>query len=125
MTKTPSQYQTTDRYLLTLVKCNKERDINRAKELKQVLENFDKNFICYTDTDHFSRTLDFVVERDVVSLNAIAEKFEIDKSTAARWKRGESAPHPLVRQLILKWLQPEIRKEIRKLDPKGHLVLIN
>ena len=125
MTKTPSRYQSTDRYLSTLAKCNKERDINRARELKKVLENFDKNLISYMNTEHFSQTLDFVVERDVVSLNVIAEKFEIDKSTAARWKRGESAPHPLVRQLILNWLQPELRKAIRKLDPKGHLMLIN
>lgn len=116
-------------FLSALFERNAAYDKHASKDLAYLLE-------CIVDlqetlkdgvevsSEQFAAVLDFTARRDALSLSGLATEFSVDRSTATRWRQGHNSPHPLVRKMVLAWIEQEIIKRIRTLDPEGSISLI-
>lgn len=68
-----------------------------------------------SNDETFAKVIDSAVGRFGLSASAIAEEFEIDRSTVNRWAGGKTKPHHLVRPIIVRWIRDQLSSQAEEL----------
>ncbi len=86
-----------------------------ARELKTYAKNLEN--ISTTDNVAFMEAIKTGILLGIASLIDIAHTFSVSRPTVKRWENGTSAPHPLMRPHVFKWLQRRAFRKIRETSP--------
>jgi hypothetical protein len=75
--------------------------------------------------EEYHNALQTAVDRyGIVKPKEIGEKFGVSVSTVMRWVSGQSAPHPVVRPIILRWLRECLEQKIAETHGDQNDVLV-
>jgi len=56
------------------------------------------------------------IDRHGVKVEALCDRFGLNRSTVSRWKSGRSAPQPFARPAVVNWIKEDVRTRMDRLS---------